>query len=267
MEGRDGRNYTLGRGELHFDQYAPGTQTLTGERYLGNTPEFTTTSESEELEHFDSDHGVNDKDDSVTLSNTSSGSFTTDNINTENVAMFYLGSTQSLAQLAQAAVIDAARPVLRGRTYQLGTSAQRPAGVRNVNNVQIRKGAAPGTEVALTNNVEVDLDLGRIYIESDAPDIADGDLLTFTYDLVASTNTQIVSGTKEIEGALRFIAFNPKGGNRDYYWPRTKLSPNGDFALKSGDDWQTIPFNVEFLRKGSLEKVYINSRGVAVTTP
>ena len=78
MQGKNGRNYALSRGEVYFDRFAPGTTTNTGERYVGNTPEINTTTESEELEHFDSDHGVNEKDDSIVLSTNRTGTFNTD---------------------------------------------------------------------------------------------------------------------------------------------------------------------------------------------
>lgn len=133
-----------------------------------------------------------------------------------------------------------------------------PQGLRHLDNVTLKKGA---TDVAAAGNYEVDLDMGAIYIEVDATGLADDDEVTATYDVKAYTQTVVLSGTDEIEGALRYIGFNPKGEQMDYYWPRVKLSPNGDFALKSGDDWQTIPYNIEFLKKGNLRKLYITNRG------
>lgn len=259
MEGKNGRNYALGRGELWFNRFAPGTQVGSGERYFGNTPEFTTTSDSEELEHFDSDHGINEKDDSVTLSNTTSGSFTTDNIIADNIALFFLGSASALTQLSAVGRTETIT-VRRGLAYQLGVTDVNPQGVRGITNVVMTKGVAPGTPVALLNNAEADLDLGRVYIELDSTDIPDDTAVTFTYDIVAGTQTKIISGTTEIEGSLRFISFNPKGQPIDHFWPRVKISPNGDFALKSGDDWQTLPFNVEFLKLGNKAKVYSTTR-------
>lgn len=263
MEGKNGRNYALGRGELWFDQFKPGTLVGAGEKYFGNTPEFSTTSDSEELEHFDSDHGINEKDDSVTLSNTRSGAFTTDNITPANIALFFLGATNRMAQTAQTGKTETI-VVTRGRAFQLGVSTALPAGIRGITNVVAKKGAAA---VDIPGNFEFDLDLGRVYVELDATGVQDNDPIIFTYDVIAGTNTVIVSGAKEIEGAMRFVSFNPKGEPIDYFWPRVKLSPNGDFSLKSGDDWQTIPFNIEFLKKGSMETVYATTRVVAPVAP
>ena len=257
MQGKNGRNYALSRGEVYFDRFAPGTTTNTGERYVGNTPEINTTTESEELEHFDSDHGVNEKDDAVTLSQDMTGSMTTDNIVADNLALLFRGSVATVAQTSQLAQTQSIT-VKRGLYYQIGATESLPYGLRHLANVSFKKGAAT---VAITGNFEVDLDLGRFYVEADAPGVADGDVITVTYDVAAYSQDLIVSGADEIEGALRYIGYNPKGELMDYYWPRVKISPNGDFALKSGEDWQTIPFNIEFLRKGSLQKVYITNRG------
>lgn len=257
MMGTDGKNYVVGRGELYFDQYKPGTMEGTGERYIGNTPELTTTAETEELEHYDSDHGLNEKDDSVTLSTNRSGAFTTDNISPENLALLYMGKTLQVTQTAEVGLTEEIT-VKRGYTYQIGTSETNPAGLRHLDNVVVNAGATP---VTAAGNYEIDLDLGRIYIEVDAPDITDDTALSLTYDTKASTGVVTISGNSQIEGALRFISFNPKGEQMDHYWPRVKLSPNGDFSVKSGDEWQTIPFNIEILKKGNLEAVYSTSRG------
>jgi hypothetical protein len=262
MQGENGKNYAVGRGEVYFDRFADGTQNVTGELYLGNTPEFNTTSETEELEHFDSDHGLNEKDDSVTLSNARSGNFTTDNISVDNIALFFSGAagqTTYTSATAQTAVIIAKQ----GRYFQLGVTTQNPAGVRHITNVSVALTSAPSTPITATGNWEADLDLGRIYIEPGSSAIAENASITVTYDRSASSLTTIISGNDQIEGALRFVSYNPKGVLMDYFWPRVRLSPNGDFALKSGDDWQTIPFNVEFLKKGSLETVYITTRGTS----
>ena len=90
-----GKNYTLGRGRVFIDRFAANAvvSALTkgdGERYLGNTPEFTMTSESEDLEHFDSDSGVRVKDGAVQLTLNRSGAFTCDNISAENIALYFL---------------------------------------------------------------------------------------------------------------------------------------------------------------------------------
>ena len=70
----------------------------------------------------------------------------------------------------------------------------------------------------------------------------------------------MVSSSNSVYGALRFVADNPKGDNRDYYFPYVKLAPDGDYALK-GDEWQQISFSFEVLKKASnIEAVYVDGR-------
>lgn len=262
-----GKNYTLGRGRVFFDRF-PNNVVITaltrgnGERYLGNTPEFSTTSESEDLEHYDSDSGVRVKDDAVQLTLNRSASFACDNIDSENLALFFLGDASSFTQASATGAVEVVADVKRGRFIQLGVTEARPSGLRNISNVVIKKGS-PGfaTTVAALNNYEVDEARGRIYIEPDAADIPDLTTLQFTYDVAASTREQIISKSNSIYGSLRFVADNPKGPNRDYYYPYVKLSPDGDYNLK-GDEWQQMSFTVEVLKKASnVDAVYIDGQG------
>lgn len=56
-------NYTLGRGKVYFARFTSG-QVPGPFRYIGNTPEFNLTIELETLDHFSSDEGIREKDDS-----------------------------------------------------------------------------------------------------------------------------------------------------------------------------------------------------------
>lgn len=263
-----GKNYTLGRGKVFFDRFAPNAvvTALTrgeGERYLGNTPEFSTTSESEDLEHFDSDGGIRTKDDSVQLTLNRTGAMVCDNIDAENVALYFLGSASTLTQASATGVIDVLSDAKQRRFYQLGVTTLNPAGVRNVSSVVVNKGAGFSTLVTAAGNYQVDEVRGRIYIEDGAPGIDDEDIQV-TYSVGASTRERIVSGSQSIYGTLRFVADNPKGANRDFFFPYVKLAPDGDYNLK-GDEWQQVGFAFEILKRGSLESMYID--GQPVTTP
>lgn len=257
----NGKNYTLGRGKLFFDPYPAGANINAatmgeGERYFGNTPELSFTTSTENLDHYDSDAGVKTKDDSVQLSTDRSGSFTTDNIVGENIALLIGGATEMVAQAAAVAVVDEFT-VKRGRFYQLGASESNPSGARMVSNVVVKVGAATITAL---DNYEVDEELGRLYIEVDSADIADADDVEVTFDVAASSREQSVSSSNSIYGALRFVADNPKGQNRDYFFPYVKLAPDGDYNLK-GEEWQQIGFTLEVLKKSSnIEAIYIDGR-------
>jgi len=263
-----GKNYVLGRGRAFFNRFTQeaidaGISSSTvgvGERYLGNTPEFSTTSQGEDLDHFDSDSGVRVKDSSVQLQLDRTGSFTCDNIDKENLALMFLGSANSVTQTAQTAATYTVT-VRRGMFYQLGETASLPTGLRNVASVTCGSGAGFSTVITPSGNFEVDEVLGRIYVLPNAANITDDMQVRFTFNTVASTRDQIISSSNSIYGALKFIANNPVGINRDYYYPYVKIAPDGDYNLK-GDDWQSMGFTFEILQKGNLQSVYIDSRPV-----
>lgn len=263
-------NYTLGRGELYFARRDPTTGLLKGERYLGNTPEFNLTFESEDLEHFSSDRGIKELDKSVILQITRSGSLITDNINPENVALFFFGSTDALT-VAQTTVTDeliaaTTGGIEIGMFYQLGMTPNNPTGARKV----IYPGASGtafaakkgSTALVAGTDFVFNAEKGRVeFLEGGA--VAEGDTtVKVTYTTSASTKSRIISGSSPVDGALRFIAFNPVGDNIDYYLPNVSLSPNGDYALK-GDEWQQIPFNIKVLKGANTEALY--AEGTAVT--
>lgn len=251
-------NLTLGRGELHFAKFKPGTTVPGGERYIGNSPEFGLTIETEDLEHYNSDHGVNEMDDSIPLSTTRTGTFTSDNIGMENLALFFMGETSTVSVAAAPDQTSTFAGVEAGLTYQMGTSDASPSGARKVFNVTI---TAPTTPAPVEGtDYTVDLDLGRLTILPGGN--LDGQDVTVTFDVGASTFKRVTSGAQAIEGALRFISFNPKGDRIDYYMPQVSIKPNGDFALK-GDEWQVLPFTISVKKLGDLAAIYAEGRPMA----
>lgn len=250
-------NYVLGRGELYFDRFAPNTENTTGERYLGNTPAFGLQVETQELEHFSSERGLRVKDESVTLQIDYAGTFTTDNIDLDNVALFFFGSKEAVVEGAATAEEDIFAGVLQGMYYQLGMSAQNPVGLRNLTITSVTGPSGTPTYVAGTDYI-VDDALGRIQIVKGGS-ITDASTIEVTYNVAAHTHDLVISGSDLIYGALRFISFNGVGEQKDFYMPKVALRPNGEFALK-GEDWQSFGFNVEILRKGTLQNIYADGR-------
>jgi hypothetical protein len=252
------QNYTLGRGRVYFDQYASGTFNTTGERYIGNTPEFALSVESEDLTHYSADEGLRVKDDSVVLEVNYAGTFITDEISSENLAFFFLGSAAAVTVTGGAAD-EETMDVQKGLYYQLGVSDTSPSGVRKISDVVVSAATGGATPYTVDEDYTVDLDLGRIYIVPGGT-IANDATIFVNYDIDASTREQVVTSGTTVEGAIRFVSYNAKGTKRDYFLPYVKLSPSGDFALK-GSDWQQISFNVEVLKKSdAVEALYIDGR-------
>lgn len=269
------QKYTLGRGEVFFNKFKPGTNIGEGERYLGNTPEYSLTNDVETLDHFNSDRGLREKDESVLLEISSSGSMNCDNISGENVALFFLGNLLTESSTSVTAQKEVFTSWKRGLTLQLGTTDTTPTGVRKVSNVKVGKAASgatlnltgdisaiPGvTIVDAAGNYEVDLELGRLYLEPTSTEINGGIKLVVQFDVAAQSREMVISSNDVVQGSLRFVAHNAKGENKDYFFPKVTLSPDGDYNLK-GDDWQSMGFTFEALKLQGRERVYIDIRAV-----
>lgn len=259
-------NYTLGRGELWFAQYKPGTQEPGGERYFGNTPEINFTIESETLDHFNSDRGINEKDASIVLSTNRTGSFITDNIDPHNIALFFFGSVSNFTEAGGSVSDEEIADVEPGLTYQLGMSPTNPVGAFDLDEtdpVEVKDDTTPDPNVYVAGtDYTIDYRLGRLTI-LEGGSITKGKKLLVSYKTKAGTRPRIISGSSAIEGALRYIEYNPVGKNKIWYMPYVKVSPNGDYALK-GDEWQQIPFSLEILKKSNMEAIYIDGQPLAV---
>lgn len=247
------KNYTLGRGRLYFDKFVVGTKTKTGQRYFGNTTEVNMTSDSETLEHFDSDAGIKQKDASVLLSLSRTGNFITDHISPANLALFFLATDSLVSQAATTAIADSFANVVLGQRYQIGVTAGTPAGVRNITNF-VAGVLVEGTDYTLDPATG-----GVVFLPTGS--VVEGATQPATYDTaVTSYNRIVTAASAQVYGALLYIANNPVGENFDYYWPYVSIKPDGDFALK-GDEWQQIGFGFEALKlDDATEVLYINGR-------
>lgn len=254
-------NYTLGRGRVLFARFNTGTQVPGPFRYIGNTPEFNLTIESETLDHFSSDEGIREKDDSVPLQVTRTGTLICDDIQAENVALFFFGETDLLTTTAATGLTENFTGVLKGMFYQIGLTPTNPVGVRGVTNVVVKSNPSGTTFVAGTD-YKVDLARGMIEI-LEGGSIAANANITVTYNVSATTQERILSGSEPVEGAMRYLENNPRGLNRDVFMPYVKITPNGDLTFK-GDEWRQLPFAIEVLKPASAEAIYQNGQPVNV---
>lgn len=258
-------NYTLGRGQIFFGKFGDDGVTPIGELYLGNTPECSFTIEAETLDHFSSDEGIKEKDESVALSTTRTGAFSTDNISPANLAYFFFGSDDTL-DVTGATVTSEAITVTPGYVYQLGATDDVPQGqtaltavtADTTDNRVTVKDVTDVTTYDEDDDYTIDLNTGRVGIVVGGA-IGAADVIHVTYKTTTQSIARVVSGSTPIEGSMRFISKNPKGKLYDYFMPWVKITPNGDFALK-GDEWQVIPFNLEILKKTGFEAFYITER-------
>lgn len=239
------KNYVLGRGKLFFDPYdANGART--GERYLGNTTAFDLTVASNKLDHYDTDQGVKTKDDSALLDLTRSGSITADDISSANAALFVVGDESTYTQDGTAVTGESLGNAIPDRYYQLGVTTANPQGVRNVTSVTVNVDPSGTPTVAVLNtDYTLDAALGRIYIMPTSTLIDGTKEVQVDYTPDTSKRDRVTSASlTQLDGALRFISYNAKGEQKDFYFPYVTLTPTGNWGLK-GDQWQQMQFNIE----------------------
>ncbi|MGE4338193.1 MAG: hypothetical protein AB7E55_19775 [Pigmentiphaga sp.] len=254
--------YAIPRGRVYFDRFdANGAPT--GEVPLGNCPGFTFTAETEKSEHYSSEAGLAEKDAAMIVRVNRTGSLTCDNFSLDNLALFVSGTTETQSQSA-GDMTDEAHKVYQGRIYQLGVSSGAPAGVRNVTDVVVTSSDGLTTYV-LGADYNVDLELGRIQIIKGGT-IADATNIKVDYKTTLKSWQRVKSGaTAEVSGALRVIADNASGTNRDWFFPKVTLTPSGDLpVIQEGTDFTTMEFGVEVLKSANREALYIDGRPVAV---
>lgn len=231
----------LGRGMIYFDRFQPGTHAGEGERYIGNTTQFSIRRETETIKRLRSVRGHIVEKDRLTTRDVLSGGFITDAITVQNASEWFGGSEVVTGLLPESQVEETFR-VKKGLYYQLG----RPFNPMGVINVDFLKFKVNGVDIGSAGNVFIEKGLGRIFVLDDATHIEDGDDLTVTYEWRSAPRSAFFS-TKgaQVEGALRFVSMNPVGPQKHYFFPFVILSPNGELALKGSDEWQQMGFQFE----------------------
>ncbi|MBI1620026.1 phage tail tube protein [Aquamicrobium zhengzhouense] len=262
---REATKLVLGRGEVYFDRFLPGTRRGEGERYLGNTTSFRIQREVERLKRATSYRGRRIATAGAVIAESHEVNFTTDNVDDENVALWFGGSvpTPSGGPVNE---ISETFPVLQGRFYQLGKTLSPIVGVRNVAYVSVRRG---GTPVRMTGNYEVDPGHGRIEILDGAPDIPDGTAITVSFQVAASDEVMLNGEPDGVYGALRFVSFNKSPGGisvqNDLYFPYVRITPRGQVELKS-DEWQQWTFDAEVMNLSPAHSQVYVTRGATTVS-
>ncbi len=254
--------YTLGRGEVHFSKFKTGTQIGEGFRYLGNSPEWSLNVESEQLDHFSSDRGIRQKDKSVSLEVTRTGSLVLDEITMPNVGLFLFSpnGASTVTDTALTVTGYAIAGIIKGYSYQLGQTSSDPTGDQKISTtgLVVKKGAT-----VLTAGVDylVDFARGLLTILDSGVTLVNGDNITVDYSRLLATYEAVISGEEKVEGELKYIEYNPTGINKVWTMPYVSISPNGELSFK-GDEWQQMPLNIEVLKKSPLAAIYVNAVAV-----
>lgn len=243
----DTGDYQLGRGIVYFGRLDATTGKPLEWRDVGNAPAFTLSIESEKLEHQSSRTGLKVTDKEVEISRKTNINVTLDEINHQNLAIFFSGSNSIFTNPAVAGFAEwtmvPAPGILRGNWYDITNSTGARAYDIDKTKLTVKNGT---TNVALVENTDflVDEPMGRVFILSTAPGIADGVTLkvTLTADAGAKGIDQMDMLTSSNSAvAIKFIEDNPANGGERCEVQLHKCTPKGegDFNLIS-DEWTTM---------------------------
>lgn len=230
----------LGRGRLFFDRFIDGSFVGEGERYIGNTTAFSINRSFDQVSRVRSIEGQLFTDENLIVREKHAGTFTTDNIDIENVAAWFGNVPDYEGQLAIGTTSESF-VIKRGRHYQLGKSYN-VTGVRHVDNVEFELDGSPFN---VADELIIDKTEGRFQVLADALTLEDGNELTVTYEWrLSPLSVKTMPKPKEVLGALRFMPTNPIGPLKIYYMPYVALRASGEASLK-GDEWQQLKFDIE----------------------
>ena len=250
----------LGSGKIYFEQEDANGALGAGERYLAETPGFSLSVSPDVLEDWSSDGKIAEKLLDITTRVNRGGTLMLKDALIDNIALFVAGGVATVTQTATPVTDEAFTAVVADRWYQLGRSLSNPTGVRNVSSVTIT-GAGGTPTYVLDTDYELDAALAR-FRPIAGGDLAGNDALV-DYTPAANSRSRITSdqlGPKV--GALRFVADNTAGANKDVWIPRVQLAPDGDLAFKSRDTVMQMQFQMRISGRTGYAQVYVDGRAV-----
>lgn len=250
-------NLVLGKGKLYFDKFGDTPYVGLGERYFGNSPSVTFQVNRDVEPIMSSVGGVLVRTDSVVISEDARATFTTDNMASENVQLWF--GAASTGQAAMAGIIQTPVTAYQGRSYQLGVTEANPIGRRDFSAISVTRA---GVAVPPLNNYLVDELGGRVTILPGGG-LADGTPVVLVGTALATNEVIMVSARTVLTGSLRFVAdVSPgmHGKGHDYFFPVAELQAAGDYQQK-GDTWQELQFNVIARKRPKRKLYYVASRG------
>ena len=247
----------LGSGKMYWDQEDSAGALSGNEVYLAETPGLSLTASPERVEDWSSDGKIAEKHLDVAVKLTRDLSFSLKDISMTNLALFLIGTESVITQVATPIVGEVlTNSSVQGTYLQIGVNA---SGARGMSAVVIDDDAVAAT---LGADYTLDEALGRIYIVPGGG-IVDGSVLDADYTPTVNTRNQVTTDQLGAKfGALRFIADNTDGAERDYYWPKVSLNPDGELALKSRDAVQEMSFAAAVATRTGFAQVYIDDRAV-----
>jgi len=231
-------NYTLGRGIVYLSLY-DDQGNLKAERDVGNAPELNFNVDISTLEHFSSRSGIKSKDKEIVTEVKPSLSFILDEMNVENLRMFFLGDAGvKIEQAAETGVTN---------TINANFKKYVDLSKREVSNVVVKNSDDTVTFVENTDYI-VDYKSGSILALSSGS-ITDNQELNVTFNNDACNYVDIEAlKTANFEAQLRYVSDNPVGPEFVFLAWKVMIKPDGDLSLIGSEEISTLSFNAEILK-------------------
>ena len=232
------QNYFLGGGELYIKM--PSSEHF---EYFGQTDEAKISFKIDKVEHQSSEGAMLTTDMEVTKSISAEVSIQTTDLSPKVLALAFSGDFSETAQpSATGNAVDFAA-VKAGAIYELGKYK-----VKNV--VVTYNNGTEDVEATEGADYSVDYEFGAIEIASDGVLVGKDIHVTFDNDAYTKTLFKSLNQTSQ-EVALRFISkpLQGKPSRTDIF--RVILSLDGDYNLKSPQDFQKITLKGKILKDES----------------
>lgn len=243
-------DYFLGRGILYLSALDADQLPTGGYRDLGNCPAFSMTVASEELLHQSSRQGLKVTDKRVTLSQDIQIAFSLDELSHDNYALFFTGTTSTVANPAvngegtMMAPVAITTSVVLGRWYPLltaydGTGTSTAFSATSV--PKIRRTSGMAADLTIDVDYEINHKAGMVFIKADAMNVAAGDDIGWycAADASAPANLELMQALKGsiANYALKFIAANPVNDDEmmEFEFHSVQVSADGDLNLISDE--------------------------------
>lgn len=244
------RDYNLGRGIVRLASLdaSTGLPDASGFRDLGNAPEFNINVATEDVRHQSSRTQIKFTDKRCTISQEVGLSFILDELNFQNLANFFAGTTQSYDNphdqtwAATASIVSSS--IVIGNWYQLKDDNGARVYDLGATGVVIDLVQDPsGTPASLAaDDYEIDLEMGLVrFLSGGTTSLSDGDTIGFAVTTGASTPQDLdqvnALTAGDVVGALLFVATNAcdQGNKTEYLFHRVSLSADGDLGLISDE--------------------------------
>lgn len=180
-------------------------------------------------------------------------SFTTTNLNAENIAMFFMSRVENVSLQAVTGQVENIGAILPGQKYYLGGNGADAAGVKNLTDVSITYEGEP-----LENLIDYVIEprLGAITFLVGGAVISGGTAIV-TYSADATTFKRVAAGDTTRKMAMRFNGNNLAGENKNVFIPMLDVTPDGDLSLIN-DDFAELQFSAEILKRDGMAQIYLD---------